>query len=86
MLKAGLNNISEKVVTHHWLTQSLGEDKYYVCNYLVDVRKYLTYIIWPSVIVASMNKRLPSLVGDKVFGKYFDVSAKDHEPMRDVLI
>ena len=60
-----------------------------MCNYLVlqqlvDVRKYLTCIIWPSVIVASINKRLSSLVGDKVFGKYYDVS--DYEPMRDVVI
>ena len=53
---------------------------------LVDVRKYLTCIVWPSVIVASVNKRLPSLVGDKVFGKYYDASANDYDPMRDVLI
>ena len=65
-------------------SQSLGEDN--ICNYLVDVSKYLTRIIWPSIIVASINKRLPSLVGDKVFGKYYDVSAKDYEPMRDVQI
>ena len=84
MLKAGLTNISEKVVSTTG-SQSLGEDNN-VCNYLVDVRKYLSCIIWPSVIVASTNKRLPSLVGDKIFGKYYDVSANDYEPMIDVLI
>ena len=50
VIKAGLNNISEKVV------------------------------------VAPINKRLPSLVRDKVFGKYYAVSAKVYERMRDVLI